>query len=88
MYSIVILLGKVKVKIAADGEAKEIRLLKRGKTIPETLPCQLEPAGLSPARSWYLFRNLRPFVKDPQKDLLCPLPSVPEPRNTAAATEE
>ena len=35
-------------------------------------------SGLDPQRQWYLY-NIREFVKEADKDTLCPLPTVPRP---------
>ncbi|XP_033749144.1 uncharacterized protein LOC117333839 [Pecten maximus] len=80
--------GIVKVKKSVDDEEKDIRLVKRGKHIPECLPAPVEPQGLSPTRAWYLYRQIRPFVRGPHKDDLCPVPSADEVQTGANVTEE
>ncbi|XP_033739923.1 uncharacterized protein LOC117327181 isoform X1 [Pecten maximus] len=80
--------GMVTVKKGVDGETTPVRLVKRGKIIPQGLPVRLEAKGFSAERAWYLYKNIRPFVKDPSKDLLCPLPTVPQPTSRPTHTEE
>lgn len=70
--------GEVVVKKDADGPELTVRLLKRGKSVPTGLPSRLEPAGTSSTRAKYLHRSIRPYVKDPNKDVLCPPPLTEE----------
>ncbi|KAJ8303751.1 LOW QUALITY PROTEIN: hypothetical protein KUTeg_018674 [Tegillarca granosa] len=78
----------VKVKTSAQSVEKSIYILKRGKTISCVLPNSQEVGGLSSNRAWYLYRNIRPYVKDPKKDLLFPLPSIPQPESNRKALKK
>lgn len=44
--------------------------------LPHQLPHRIIPAGLSSARQWYLYRQIREYCKEEMKDLVCPKPSV------------
>lgn len=71
--------GHVIVKKFATSEELNVRLLKRGKCVtPGNLPVRVEAAGLSPARQWYLYRNIREFLPLKYKDVTAPLPEVSE----------
>ena len=59
-----------------DGTEREITLLKptvrledltTGRVMPEILP----PGGMTLERQRYLFRMVRPFVRDPFKNTTC-----------------
>lgn len=39
-------------------------------------PSPIPPPGLDPARLGYLYKNIRQFVPDANKDILCPLPTA------------
>lgn len=69
--------GTLFVKSHADDTEREITLLKptvrhedltTGRVMPEILP----PGGMTLERQRYLFRMVRPFVRDPFKDTTCP----------------
>ena len=64
------------MKECADGPETSVKILKSD---PEALadpvmPDIVPPAGLTEQRENYLFRMVRPFVKDPFKDITCPNP--------------
>ena len=44
-----------------------------------TLPNIISPHGLTIERQWYLYEQIRPFCPDEDKDMVCPLPSLPKP---------
>lgn len=46
--------------------------------LPSAPPVAIKPPGLSHDRQHYLLTNIRPFVKDLYKDVLCPSPSERE----------
>ena len=56
-------------------------LLKEGATFdyPDEHPDVITPAGLSAQRRWYLYDKIREFYPVTDRDLTCPLPSVPKP---------
>ena len=56
-------------------------LLKEGATFDDhsELPDVIVPAGLSAQRQWYLYDKIREFCPVSDRDLTCPLPSVPKP---------
>ena len=56
-------------------------LLKEGASFddPSELPSVIAPAGLSAQRQWYLYEKIREFCPVADRDLTCPLPSVPKP---------
>ncbi len=76
--------GIVTVKETIDGPEEEFMLLKAEfpydfNTRPR-LPRRLEPSGLSPERSWYLYDKIREFIPSIEdKDKTCPEPRVKKP---------
>ena len=82
--------GAVFVKEHADSPEKRFDLLKDSwSPIAHELPSTVTPLGLSAERQWYLYDQIRPFCPDADKDITCPLPSVPKPgRGTTPAPEE
>ena len=54
----------------------------QNKNNKDELPPIVAPKGLSAERQWYLYENIRPFCPDSDKDITCPLPEVPNPKNT------
>lgn len=74
--------GKVFVKVHADTEEIEIDLMKhKPGWAPDhsELPPIVPPKGLSAERQWYLYESIWPFCPEGDKDLTCPLPTVPKP---------
>jgi len=56
-------------------------LFRRGvsaKSLEETPPAAITPPGLDTARQLYLYNNIRQFVPDHNKDVLCPPPAEVE----------
>src|SRR6218665_2770434 len=53
-------------------------------TRPMEVPKPIKSPGMDAARKWYLYHKIRPFVADPWKDVMCPLPDVPQ---TSSATD-
>ena len=72
--------GTVIVQERCDTEKISIQILKDG-WMPSraTLPQQVFPKGLSAQRQWYLYDKIRSFCPESDRDITCPLPSVPKP---------
>ncbi len=72
--------GIVFVKEHSDTTEHEINLLKH-PWAPNSadLPSIVLPKSLSLERQWYLYNQIRPYCPDLERDLACPLPSVPLP---------
>ena len=77
--------GTVLLKKQADGESKELRLLKDDWNIHASSPETIPPKGLSAERQWYLFDQIRQFCPEGTKDIVCPKPSVPRYSSTSAS---
>ena len=45
---------------------------------PAELPQLLYPTGFSNERQWYLYEKIRDFCSDDTKDIVCPLPCMPQ----------
>ena len=73
--------GMVYVKERIDDTSeKQHNLLKDGASFSASeLPDVITPAGLSAQRQWYLYDKIREFCPVADRDLTCPLPSVPKP---------
>ncbi|KAI0213588.1 hypothetical protein LSAT2_001353, partial [Lamellibrachia satsuma] len=61
-------------------------VMSTNSALPTTAPAAVRAPGLSAQRQWYLYNNIRQFVSDEQKDILCPLPSVARVTSLAEAT--
>ena len=76
--------GVVFVNEHADTDEQMIDLMKstpRWSPDSSELPSVVPPKGLSAERQWYLYESIRPFCRDGDKDITCPLPKVPKPGN-------
>ena len=63
------------VREKLDSPVEEHQLLKvPPEDVPSTRPAILTPQGLSAERQQELFRHIRPYVRDPYKDVTCPAP--------------
>ena len=66
------------VREAVDAPEKEVRLLKAGVSVTDVkaapLPEEVHDAGLSTKRKEYLYKEVREFVAEGRKDVLCPCP--------------
>ena len=75
----------LKVKEHINDSFRTIKNLIKSP-IPQDLPDQIVPKGLSLERRWYLHDKIREFCADESKDAVCPLPSeelqTPEPTNS------
>lgn len=81
--------GNVTVKERSDTSEMEISLLKRDWTPnPSQLPSVVQPKGLTPDRTWYLYDKIRDFCPPDDKDLTCPLPTTPKPVSRASSPTE
>ncbi|XP_060576231.1 uncharacterized protein LOC132733586 [Ruditapes philippinarum] len=69
--------GIVYMKVAAD-DTNEIRFVICKTNYLQMdrndLPSVIHPAGLSRERQTYLYRHVRPLVRRPFQDVLCPVP--------------
>ncbi|KAK3088694.1 hypothetical protein FSP39_022485 [Pinctada imbricata] len=68
--------GSVQVKETCDGVPKSVKLLKSEATAltDPPMPTILPPAGITKERETYLYNMIRPYVRDPFKDVTCPNP--------------
>ena len=66
--------GSVFVKKWANGEEKEIKLLKSTSAGVQSLPPIIPPPGLPLARQQYLFEKIRLYCEESVKDAVCPEP--------------
>ncbi len=81
--------GTVHIKERVDslGEVSH-NLLKEGAQFEESeLPDVVTPAGLSAQRQWYLYDKIREFCPESNRDVTCPLPSVPKPTSRHGTPE-
>jgi hypothetical protein len=69
--------GYVKIRRKPEDEPKKMYLLKKSHKMfkEESCPKELFPEGLSNDRQIYLYKEIRGFIRDPQKrDVTCPCP--------------
>ena len=71
--------GKVFARRAASEEEVEFTLFPADIAINSTPPPGMIPPGLSLEKQWYLFDCIRQFVKEEEKDTVCPRPSAAKP---------
>ena len=69
--------GIVSVKEQCDTLESKINLLKAPWSPDSELPAVIHPKPMSVERQWYLYNQIRPFCPESDKDITCPLPSVP-----------
>ena len=69
----------VVAKINSDSkDEKKVNLLKSSwKPTPSQLPPRVVPKGLSPQRQWYLYDKIREFCPEEDREITCPMPTVP-----------
>src|SRR5688572_6555652 len=61
---------------ADDSDVTEFDLLKCPvENLPKQGPPQIPPPGLPLQRQWYLYNQIREYVKDSLQDVVCPLPT-------------
>ncbi|XP_069108896.1 LOW QUALITY PROTEIN: uncharacterized protein [Argopecten irradians] len=73
--------GEVLCKEVGDSLPVSVNLLKRKEILPsaEDEPEEIMSKGLDPSRQWYLYDNIREFVKsESSKNNTCPKPTVPK----------
>ena len=76
--------GKITAKQYNDS-AKVVVNIARNRNIERQLFSKvLEPLGLSLARNWYLFKQIREFCAFKYRDTVCVFPSEPKPSTSAA----
>lgn len=73
--------GVVYTKLQSDGKETKVKLLKdpSAEVDVNELPSVVQPKGLSTERQWYLHDQIREFCPENDRDVTCPLPSVPRP---------
>ena len=78
LHATIILTIVVCVKMVWNSEEKEIKLLKRGKTVIAVkqahIPAVILPSDLTRDRKQYLYEHVRPFVTPQYQDITCPQP--------------
>jgi hypothetical protein len=67
--------GFVFAKITTESEEIKFNLMKGGEShLPKQGPQQIIPPGLPLQRQWYLYNQIREYVKDGLQDVVCPRP--------------
>ena len=81
--------GKVFVRETLVPPETTFDMARTDSTVPTIAPAAVPAPGMSAQRQWYLYDSIRQFVSDEQKDVLCPLPSVPRVARamTSSATQ-
>lgn len=77
--------GIVFAKKRADTAEVKVDLLKEPwNPNPTQLPLQVLPKDMSAERQWYLFKKVREFCPETDRDITCPEPTVPKPTSRAS----
>ena len=72
--------GKLFAKISTDTEVVEFDLLRKPVAyLPRQGAQPIVPPGLPLQRQWYLYNQIREYVKDLLQDVVCPLPNSGAP---------
>src|SRR6218665_1301921 len=67
--------GMVFARVSPEYPEVSFQLFKsKDLTLPMEVPQPIKSPGMDAARKWYLYHKIRPFVADPWKDVMCPLP--------------
>ena len=81
--------GKFFVRLHADTTEVELSLLRDDwHPVPDHLPPQIQPKGLSDERQWYLYERIRPFCSVEHRDTVAPQPSLPNPKRRRTPVPE
>src|SRR6218665_246583 len=81
--------GMVFARVSPEYPEVSFQLFKsKDLTLPMEVPQPIKSPGMDAARKWYLYHKIRPFVADPWKDVMCPLPDVPQTSSATDAPEE
>ena len=78
--------GTVFVRVTLVSPETTYDMARNDSTVPTAAPAAVPAPGMSAQQQWYLYDSIRQFVSDEQKDVLCPLPSVPRVARMAEAT--
>ena len=71
--------GVVLYKEHSDSPEERLQLLKQSWSMDSSvLPDVVPPRGLSSEHQWYLHEQIRPFCPEEDKDITCPMPTVPK----------
>ena len=77
------------VKEHADTEEISLSITKNAwNPDPQVLPSLIAPRGLSNECQWYLFESIRPFCPDEVMDIVCPRPSMSNPKRRRTPVNE
>jgi len=89
--------GTVFFKQAVNGEQQQFVMFRTNtedRQLSATVPEPISPPGLDGPRQSYLYKQIRDFVSDPWKDVMCPPPgtvfpitSDEQPNNTAVISD-
>jgi len=80
--------GSVTCKEQVDSQPVTYHLKQPNKEVSAVYPGIQQPTGLSHDRQLYLFREIREFVDEKCKDLVCPKPHEKETTESAATVAE
>ena len=81
--------GKVFVKTCVDSPVTTFNLMVGDVCeLPRSAPVAVTAPGMTAQCQWYLHDSIREYVPEDQKDILCPLPSVPKPAACVTKAEK
>jgi hypothetical protein len=81
--------GTVECKLLSESEPTTHHLLKcNPEEVPQQKPPVIVPPGLSEQRKAYLFKEIREFVAEDCRDLVCPNPAELIPVDTEPVVEQ
>ena len=74
--------GMVFYKTRIEEEEQKFLLFKKTAALPREKPPSLPSPGLDFQRRDYLYKNIRQFVPDEFKDVMCPCPNTNKRKET------
>lgn len=79
--------GTLQLKLHSSADP-ELQHIVKQKPAPTDFPAIIPPHGLSLQRQWYLYREIRPFIRPDQQDVVAPKPTEPEVQEAESSEDD